>query len=59
MHLQWNPQAYPEVLVKDARTGTGLSMGAGGRLELETPAHELECLFSDGLHTVVRKVTVQ
>ena len=59
VHLVWDPQAHPEVLVKDARTGEVLSMGAGGRLALETRAHELECLFSDGLRTLARRVPVQ
>jgi hypothetical protein len=59
VHLLWHAHAYPEVLVKDAHTGAVLSMGAGGRLELETRAHELECLFSDGLRTLRRRVTVQ
>jgi hypothetical protein len=58
VQLQWDPQSYPEVLVRDPRTGDVLAMGPGGRLELETRAPELECLFSDGLHTLVRRVPV-
>jgi len=59
VRLVWNPQAAQEVLVKDARTGEVLSLGAGGRLALGTRAHELECLFSDGVRTRARKVPVQ
>lgn len=59
VHLQWDPRGYPWVLVKDAGTGTMITMGSGGRLELPVRAPELECRFSDGLHTFVSKVAVQ
>jgi hypothetical protein len=56
VHLVWDPETYPEVLVKDAHSGSVLGLGAGGKLELESHGHELECRFSDGLHTVIRRV---
>ena len=59
VHLTWQAGAYPDAIVEDARTGDGLAMGAGGRLDLEGPARTLDCLFSDGLHTVERKVPVR
>ena len=57
-HLQWDPRGYNTVVVLDPGTGAILAMGAGGRLELEVQAPELECRFSDGLHTLVQRVTV-
>jgi hypothetical protein len=59
VHLLWDPRSYPEVIVTDGHSGQVISLGAGGRLALETRAQELECLFSDGLRTVVRRVPVQ
>ena len=59
VRLRWDAQARPEVIVRDPASGEILSMGADGHLTVDTRAHELECLFSDGLSTLVRKVAVQ
>ena len=57
VHLVWDPDAFSEALVRDP-SGAVLGLGSGGKLELVTHAHTLECRFSDGLQTVVRQVPV-
>ena len=58
VHLRWDSGSYPEAMVKDARTGHVLALGPGGRLDLASRAQSLVCLFSDGLHTLVRRLPV-
>jgi hypothetical protein len=59
VQFHWDARAYPEAMVRNACTSHILGLARGGRLELDTPARELECLFSDGLRTILRRVAVR
>lgn len=56
VHLGWDAERHPRVIVKDAATGENLALAEGGSIELATEARSLELLLSDGLRT--RKVGV-
>lgn len=49
--LSWDATAEPLALVRDAETGTILSLARGGRVELPTRARALELTLSDGIRT--------
>ena len=50
---------YPKAIVKDARTGETIAIARGGSMDLATDALALEVLFSDGVRTLKRTLTVQ
>ena len=60
LRVDWDPAAYPHVMVRKPGTGAVLAnTEAPGREALVTSAaKELDLLLSDGVHTTTRRITV-
>ena len=58
VHLGWDQGVYPEVMVRDPRTGDIIATARTGAVDLATDAPELELVMLDGIHTQVRRVQV-
>ncbi len=56
--LRWPAALHPAVLVRDPATGEILAIGRGGSLNLPFEGSELELTFSDGLHSLRRRLGV-
>ncbi len=57
--FRWDQARHRMVIVRDARTREVLSFARGGAGSVRTGARELELLFSDGVRTTERRVTVR
>jgi hypothetical protein len=58
VHLGWDQGVYPEVMVRDPRSGDIIATARTGEVDLDTDAPVLELVMLDGIHTVVRSVKV-
>ena len=56
--LRWNAARYPLAVVRDARTREILAFARGGDVRVAVPRPDLELVFSDGVRSVTRSVTV-
>lgn len=54
--ITWDTSAAPVVMVRDPVSGQVLSIGRGGRVEVETGAAELELLLSNGVASTVQRL---
>ena len=50
--IQWNRDAYPLVIVRDATSGAILSLARGGVANVATTGGDVQLIFSDGIHSV-------
>ena len=50
--VRWDAKAYPLVVVRDAVTGTILSLARGGEANVATSGGDVALEFSDGIHNV-------
>jgi len=50
--IRWNGSAYPLVIVRDATTGSILSLARGGDATVATTGGDVQLVFSDGIHSV-------
>jgi hypothetical protein len=58
VHLGWDQGVYPEVMVRDPRSGDVIATARTGEVDLDTDAPVLELVMLDGIHTLVRSVKV-
>jgi len=59
VHLSWDAQAHPRVMVLDPRNGCLIGFGVGGSAEFRTGARRLDVLFSDGVRSSRRRLKVR
>ena len=57
--VSWDPESFPMVMVRDPDTGRIVSFARGGDAVVGTGARALELVFSDGVRSVVRTVSVE
>ena len=55
--VRWNANEYPLIIVRDALTGSILSLARGGDASVTTTGGDVELVFSDGIHTVAGGAT--
>jgi hypothetical protein len=53
--VRWDGKAYPLVVVRDAVTGTILSLARGGEANVATNGGDVALVFSDGIHSVASR----
>ncbi|MFW6080085.1 MAG: Ig-like domain-containing protein [Gemmatimonadota bacterium] len=56
--VEWDPAAYPLLLVKSARTGEVLGFGRDGSAVLSAEPGDVDLYFADGLHTARGRATL-
>lgn len=56
--ITWDGASYPAALIRDARTGEVLSIGRGGKADIESDARELDVVLSDGVRSHTQRVSV-
>ncbi|HET7251471.1 MAG TPA: hypothetical protein VFI79_16585, partial [Gemmatimonadales bacterium] len=54
--ITWDTSAAPLVMVRDVASGQVLSIGRGGRVEVETRGGELDLLMSNGVASTVQRL---
>src|SRR5688572_5172927 len=54
--VEWDAAAHPAVMVRDAQTGTILSIARGGRASVANTVSDLELLMSDGVRTTRTRI---
>lgn len=54
--LAWDATTHPAVMVRDAQTGTILSIARGGRASVANSSSDLELLLSDGVRTTRTRI---
>jgi hypothetical protein len=54
--VQWDAATHPAVMVRDAKTGTVLSIAHGGRASVVNSSSDLELLMSDGVRTTRTRI---
>jgi len=57
--IQWNANAYPAALIRDASTGQILSIARGGAVDVAARSAEVEILLSDGVSSVRQTLRVR
>jgi hypothetical protein len=58
VHLSWDGETHPQVMVRNAATGAAIGLVEGGSAELVTEAGELDLDLSSGLSSVRTRVKV-
>jgi hypothetical protein len=54
--VRWDASAYPLVVVRDAVTGSILSLARGGTANVATnDGHDVELVVSDGIHSLANR----
>jgi hypothetical protein len=56
--LRWDSRAHPMVMVRDPDTGQVLSFARGGDTQLSTQKGQVDLLFSDGVKSRMKRVSV-
>jgi hypothetical protein len=54
--ITWDTAAAPIVMVRDPASGQILSIGRGGRVEVETRGTDLDLLLSNGVASTVQRL---
>jgi hypothetical protein len=57
--VRWDANAYPLVVVRDAVTGSILSLARGGTANVATnDGHDVELIVSDGIHSLANRASL-
>jgi Metallo-peptidase family M12B Reprolysin-like len=56
--VRWDARQHPMVMVRDAETGEVLSFARGGSVDVITRKRQVDLVFSDGVQSQVKRVTV-
>jgi len=59
VEARWDGATWPLAVVRDAGTGEILAFGREGSAHLAAGSREVDVILSDGVHSVVRRITVR